>query len=210
MTEPETRLAGSHRRTNTGRRAKLLGSLLVVVLAGAGVVAALHLRGESSKPHTPVAASSHTSSFLPPTGSPGSSVSPAPSLSSPVIGSPPASTATSPASASTSRASVSPAPSTSASVARPPVDILNDTHISGLAASAARTLRSGGWTVAETGNYPHSISVTTVFYPSGQLAAAQELAHQYRAITKVLPAPSGVSTTDLTLVLATDWTTDGR
>ena len=205
MTEPETRPAGSHRRTSGSRRLKLLVSLLVVVLAAGGVVAALHVRGESNGPHNQVAASSHTSSFSPPTGSPHGSVStPAPSLSSPVIvAPPPAATSTSPASAST-------APSTSASAARPPVDILNDTHISGLAASAAKTLTSGGWTVAETGNYPHSISTTTVFYPPDQLAAAQQLAHQYQAITKVLPAPSGVSTTDLTLVLATDWTTDGR
>jgi LytR cell envelope-related transcriptional attenuator len=209
MTEPETRLAGSHRRTSSGRRATLLGSLLVVVLAAGGVVAALNWRHESTKPHTPVSASSHTSSFSPPTGSPSASASvsvspPAPSLSAPVIVSSP------PAAATTSAASVSPAPSTSASVARPSVDILNNTHISGLAARAAKTLTSGGWTVAETGNYPHSVSTTTVFYPLGLLAAAQQLAHQYRAITKVLPVPSGVSTTDLTLVLATDWTTDGR
>ena len=204
MTEPESRLAGSHRRTDSGRRAKLLGSLLVVVLAGVGVVAALHWRGESSKPHTPAAASSHTSSFSPPTGSPSASVSTAaPSLSAPVI-------VSSPPAASTSPAAVSPAPSTSASVARPSVDILNDTHISGLAASAAKTLRSGGWTVAETGNYPHSVSTTTLFYPPGQVAAAKQLAQQYRAVREVLAAPSGVSTTDLTLVLATDWTTDGK
>lgn len=93
---------------------------------------------------------------------------------------------------------------------RPSVDILNDTHISGLAASAAKTLRSGGWTVAETGNYPRSVSTTTVYYPPDKVAAAKQLAQQYRAIREVLLAPSGVSTTDLTLVLATDWTTDGR
>jgi len=184
---------------------KLLGSLLVVVVVAGGVFAALKWRHESSKPH-PVAASSHTASFSPPTGSPSASASvssPAPSLSAPVI------VSSSPV-ASTSAASVSPAPSTSASVARPSVDILNDTHISGLAANAAKTLTSGGWTVAETGNYPHSVSATTVFYPADRLAAAQQLAQQFKAITKVLPAPSGVSTTDLTLVLATDWTTDGR
>jgi cytoskeletal protein RodZ len=208
MTEPETRPAGSHRRTSSGRRLKLLGSLLVVVLAAGGVVAALKWRGESKGPHNPVAASSHTSSFSPPTGSPhpsasGSVSTPAPSLSSPVIVSPPPS-------ASSSPSSVSPAPSTSASAARPAVDVLNDTHISGLAASAAKTLTSGGWTVAEKGNYPRSVSTTTVYYPPGQLAAAQQLAQQYGAIHKVLSAPSGVSTTDLTLVLATDWTTNGR
>jgi hypothetical protein len=93
---------------------------------------------------------------------------------------------------------------------RPSVDILNDTHISGLAASAAKTLRSGGWTVAETGNYPRSVATTTVYYPADKVGAAKQLAQQYRAIREVLLAPSGVSTTHLTLVLATDWTTDGR
>jgi hypothetical protein len=201
MTEPAIRPGGSHRRTGTGRGVKLLGSLLVVAVVAGGVVAALKWRGESNGPHTPVAASSHTSSFRPPTGSPDASVStPAPSLSSAVAVAPP------PASASPPSVTPTPPPTP----VRPSVDILNDTHISGLAATAAKTLRSGGWTVAETGNYPRSVSTTTVYYPPSQVGAAKQLAQQYRAIREVLLAPSGVSTTHLTLVLATDWTTDGR
>jgi hypothetical protein len=96
------------------------------------------------------------------------------------------------------------------SAARLPVDIFNSTHISGLAASAAKTLTSGGWVIGETGNYPRSITATTVYYPAGDLVSAQLLAHQYPAIRELVVAPSGLSTTDLTLVLATDWTTDGR
>ena len=79
-----------------------------------------------------------------------------------------------------------------------------------MAARAATTLTGGGWTVALTGNYPHPISGTTVFYPAGQLAAAQALAAQFTAIGKMAPAPDGVSTTDLTLVLAQDWTSSGK
>jgi hypothetical protein len=79
-----------------------------------------------------------------------------------------------------------------------------------MAARADTTLSHGGWIVALTGNYPKTLSVTTVFYPDGQLAAAQALAAQFTAIAKMAPAPDGVSTTDLTLVLATDWTSSGK
>ena len=79
-----------------------------------------------------------------------------------------------------------------------------------MAARAETILSRGGWIVALTGNYPHSISSTTVFYPDGQLAAAQALAAQFTAIAKTSPAPAGVSTTHLTLVLAQDWTSSGK
>lgn len=79
-----------------------------------------------------------------------------------------------------------------------------------MAARADTTLSRGGWVVALTGNYPHSISATTVFYPDGQLAAAQALAAQFTAIDKTSPAPAGVSATHLTLVLAQDWTSSGK
>jgi LytR cell envelope-related transcriptional attenuator len=90
------------------------------------------------------------------------------------------------------------------------VDILNGTHVSGMAARADTTLSRGGWVVALTGNYPQSMSATTVFYPDGQLAAAQALAAQFTAIGKMAPAPAGVSTNHLTLVLGQDWTSSGK
>jgi hypothetical protein len=79
-----------------------------------------------------------------------------------------------------------------------------------MAARADTTLTQGGWVVGVTGNYTHPISATTVFYPEGQLAAAQALAAQFTAIAKMAPAPDGVSTVDLTLVLAQDWTSSGK
>jgi len=79
-----------------------------------------------------------------------------------------------------------------------------------MAARADTTLSRGGWVVALTGNYSHSMSATTVFYPDGQLAAAQALAAQFTAIDKTAPAPNGVSTTHLTLVLGQDWTSSGK
>jgi hypothetical protein len=79
-----------------------------------------------------------------------------------------------------------------------------------MAARADTTLSHGGWVVALTGNYSQSMSATTVFYPDGQLAAAQALAAQFTAIGKTAPAPDGVSTTHLTLVLGPDWTSSGK
>jgi hypothetical protein len=206
MTDPQTRPGGVHRRTDNRRLLKLLGSLLIVVIVAGGVVAALKWRGESSKPAAATAAT-HTSSFSPPTGTPhASSASPSSAAAAP----PPAASTTvsSPADAPTPAAK--PTPSTSPSPARVPVDIFNSTHISGLAKAAANTLTAGGWSIGTTGNYPQSITVTTVYYPAGDLVSAQLLAHQYPAIRQVVAAPSGLSTANLTLVLTTDWTTDGR
>jgi len=59
--------------------------------------------------------------------------------------------------------------------------------------------------VRKTGNYAHVLGATTVYYPSGQRAAAQLLASQFPKIAQVLPAPSGLSATALTLVLTKDW-----
>jgi hypothetical protein len=227
MTTPDQRPGGSHRRVDRGRRLRvLLVSLLVVVLAGAGVEAALHWRGESKRP----AANASSSGYVSPRATPSKSTPAAssPAASSPVASSPaaaptsappvgssaaptsvPPPTASSPAATPTT---ASPAPSTSAATpaTKPLVDILNGTHISGMAARAETTLGRGGWVVALTGNYSHSMSATTVFYPNGQLAAAQALAAQFTAIDKTAPAPDGVSTTHLTLVLGPDWTSSGK
>ena len=209
----------------------LLISLLVVVLAAGGVEAALHWRGESKRPSTNAASSSYVSPSATPTGSTPAATSPAASLAasspspsaaisspgdapssaapvtSPIASVPvtPPPTATAPAVTPTT---ASPAPTTPAT--RPAVDILNSTHVGGMAARAATTLTHGGWVVGVTGNYTHLLSETTVFYPTGQQAAAQALATQFTAIAKVEPAPDGVSTVDLTLVLAQDWTSSGK
>ena len=229
MTTQDSRSGGSHRRVDRGRRTRvLLVSLLVVVLAGAAVEASLHWRGESKRPSANAATSAYVSPSASPSGSKpsGSKPGPTPPASSPAdapTSSPPVTypqsltatppPATAPPAATTSAAAqptASPAPSTSAPLTKPLVDILNGTHISGMAARADTTLSRGGWVVALTGNYSQSMSATTVFYPDGQLAAAQALAAQFTAIGKTAPAPDGVSTTHLTLVLGQDWTSSGK
>ena len=222
MTTQEPRAGGSHRRVDSGRRTRvLLVSLLVVVLAGAGVEAALHWRGESKRPSANAATSGYVSPSATPTKStPSASVPPASSPADASTSAPPAVSASTlaatpppppaPSAPAVTPTTASPAPSTSAPATKPVVDILNGTHISGMAARARTTLSRGGWIVGLTGNYGHSMSATTVFYPDGQLAAAQALAAQFTAIGKMAPAPAGVSTTHLTLVLGQDWTSSGK
>lgn len=215
---PEPRSAGSHRRNDRGRVRLLLLSLLVVVIAAGAVFATLHWRGEDKK--LPAVASKTTNpaptpstSTSGPTGSTSAATSSGAGPSTPAaVSSPALPTATAgtplgsaPAGPSASQSSASPS-----AAAHLPLDVLNSTHTSGLAASAAKTLKAGGWTVAETGNYPHTMSGTTVYYPAGQLASAQLLASQFPAISRVVAAPAGVSTTDLTVVLAKDWTASGK
>jgi hypothetical protein len=227
MTTQDPRAGGSHRRVDRGRRTRvLMVSLLVVVVAGVGVEAALHWRGESKRPTTDAASSRYISPSATPTRSTPAASSPAassPAASSPADASTSAPPVASPATSATvtppppattapavTPSTASPAPSTSAPAVKPLVDILNGTHVSGMAARADTTLSRGGWVVALTGNYPHSMSATTVFYPDGQLAAAQALAAQFTAIGTTAPAPDGVSTTHLTLVLGQDWTSSGK
>lgn len=95
-----------------------------------------------------------------------------------------------------------PAPS---DTARVPVDVLNQTRRTGLAAQVAADLRTAGWPVGAVGNFRGTVAVTTVYYPPGVKAAAE-------AAARVLPGPDRVrerfgslSTTRLTVVLAADF-----
>ncbi|HEY8728850.1 MAG TPA: LytR C-terminal domain-containing protein [Acidothermaceae bacterium] len=205
MTEPaEGRLAGQHRRATGSRLVGLLVSLALVVIAGVGVYVTLHWRGEGTRPpaqgassasHHPSASATHSS----PSAS-RSSIAPSAAASSTAA---PAASSTASAPASSTALAAPTAPSAPAS--KIPVDILNDTHISGLAAKAEKTLTSGGWTVPSTGNYAHTVTQTTVYYQPGQQASAQLLATQFPKIHRVLAAPSGLVAGHLTLVLAQDW-----
>ena len=189
--------AGAHRGSSQrGRQAALGVSLLGVVAVGTAVGYALHQRGEDHRSATsPTAASRSVSSTA---SSPAVSTSAAGGPSS----SRPASTA--PASGP-GTASALPAPSSSAAVARPALDVLNNSRISGLAAKAAQQFRSGGWVVARTGNFEGRLPETTVYYPSGEQSAAEALARQFPQIRRVEAAPAGLSGAELTVVLTKDW-----
>jgi hypothetical protein len=89
---------------------------------------------------------------------------------------------------------------------RPALDVMNSTHRSGLAASAADDFRHRGWSIAGTGNYPGGLqSETTVYYASGESAAAHLLASQFPGIDRVVAATSS-GAQPLLVVLGADWT----
>ncbi len=199
----EGRGAGLHRRTSGNRLVGLLVSLVLVVIAAAGVYVVLHWRGESKRP--PAVASS-SSSHRPSASATHSSAATSHSSSAPASSAAASAVSTAPTSAPSASTSSPAAPTTPpAPAVKIPVDIRNDTHISGLAAKAENTLTSGGWSVASTGNYAHTVTQTTVYYPPGDQASAQLLATQFPKIHRVLAAPAGLAADHLTLVLAQDW-----
>lgn len=98
--------------------------------------------------------------------------------------------ATSPA-AQAPAASTTSAPTTSVAPAEVEVRVLNNSDVSGLAATTADTLTAQGWTIAETGNYAQTqVPATTVYYgdASGAEAAAQEIAGQLGATAEAMLA----------------------
>ncbi|RZS87570.1 LytR cell envelope-related transcriptional attenuator [Motilibacter rhizosphaerae] len=83
-----------------------------------------------------------------------------------------------------------------------PVSVLNQSGRTGLAGRTASQLRSLGWTVSGVGNFHGKVPATTVYYPDGAFAAAQELAAELPGSQRIRPAFAGLSSSHLTLVLA--------
>ena len=221
MTESApVRSAGSHRRRHgNSRLAVLLVSLLCVVVAGVLVVVALHWRGES--PHGSSALARPAGSTSPAGRSPATSptadtptstaVSPTPSAPSAVSsGTSTAASSATPGAPATSAATAEPSESASPGPAAvPAVDVLNDSRVTGLAAQAAAQLRAAGWTVATVGNFAgDDVPATTVFFPEGDETVARQLATAL-GVTRVIAAPEGLSSSNLTVALAHDWPAAG-
>ncbi len=84
--------------------------------------------------------------------------------------------------------------------ARPPLTVLNNSRITGLARRAAVQFARGGWRVAAVGNLAGRVAVTTVYYGPGQQASARALAAQFR-IVRVRPRFTGLPGSGLTVVV---------
>ena len=82
------------------------------------------------------------------------------------------------------------------------VVVFNNTAIRGLAARVAEKVESAGWRVAATDNWYGTVPATTVYFPQGKKAVAQQLALDL-GIARVLPADtdSDMSATNLTVIL---------
>lgn len=89
--------------------------------------------------------------------------------------------------------------------AHPPLLVLNNSRITGLAARAAAQFAAGGWPIADTGNFTGRIPVTTVYYEPGQEAAARALAAQFPAIRRARERFVGLPGHGLTVVVTRDF-----
>ncbi len=85
------------------------------------------------------------------------------------------------------------------------VVVLNQTDRNGLAARTAAALGDQGWSVAETGNFRGTVSVTTVYYPAGAETAAAVLAADLAITARTLPRLDTLSETALSIVLTDDY-----
>lgn len=104
-------------------------------------------------------------------------------------------------------ASVSPSASPSATVlAKPPLTVLNNSKVNGLAKKAAGDFAARGWTISGTGNLSGRLPRTTVYYGAGQRAAAEELRREFPAIEDTAPRYAGLpGDGGLTVVVTRDY-----
>ena len=146
-------------------------------------------------------------------GSPSPGAGPGPTVASPAdrtsapqrgapAGAPGAGTQTSAPPAAAAAPAGTPAPGRSASsgaaslgaAAVPPgapsVTVLNQTGIRGLGAAQATRITSAGWTVRRVTDVRARVQETTVYYESGQQAAAQVLLRTVPTVRRAQPHPS--------------------
>lgn len=92
-------------------------------------------------------------------------------------------------------------------VEKVPIVLFNQTTVSGLAASFRTKLEAGGWTVAAVDDFRGNVPATTVYFPPGLRPVAKALMAQFPEIGRIRPAFSGISTTQLTVILSKDFPT---
>lgn len=88
---------------------------------------------------------------------------------------------------------------------RPAAEIYNNTARKGLADSVASRARQAGWTVAGADNWHGKIAESTVYYPPGMLAAANQLARDI-GVGRTKGALDNMKKDRLTVILTSDYT----
>jgi hypothetical protein len=96
-------------------------------------------------------------------------------------------------------------PTTIPAAQRPAAEIYNNTARKGLADSVAGRARQSGWTVAGADNWRGKIAESTVYYPPGMLAAANQLARDI-GVGRTKGALDNMKTDRLTVILTSDYT----
>ncbi len=88
---------------------------------------------------------------------------------------------------------------------RPAIEVYNNTQRKGLADSVAGRARQAGWIVAGSpDNWHGKIVASTVYYPPGMLAAANQLAHDL-GIGRTKGALDNMKKDRLTVILTSDY-----
>ncbi len=82
-----------------------------------------------------------------------------------------------------------------------PVEVFNNSGVSGLAATKSRTLQGAGWNVVGVDNWYGDIPETTVYYPAGHQPAATKLARLLNA-HRIRPSVAPMRFDRLTVILA--------
>ena len=100
-----------------------------------------------------------------------------------------------------------PTPTPAPAVEKVPVIVLNQTPVRGLAATFQEQLEAGGWTVAGIDDFRGNVPATTVYFPPGLRPVAKALMAQFPEIGRIRPAFTGISTTQLTVILGKDFPT---
>ena len=100
-----------------------------------------------------------------------------------------------------------PTPTPTPAVAKVPVVVLNQTTVTGLAARFQKELEAGGWRVSGIDDFRGNVPATTVYFPPGLRAAAKALMAQFPQVGRIRPAFTGISTTQLTVILGKDFPT---
>jgi cytoskeletal protein RodZ len=195
---PRSHRASTRARGAAGRLAAPLTAVAVVVVVIAALIWINGRSGDSSNSaggpasHQPTAAAAPTPSALPstphrpkPKRSPSPRATPAPHHS-------------------THHAT---APASAAPAAFAPVEVLNNSRISGLAHHVAAEVESRGWTISTVGNLRGRLAETTLYFPPGEFAAAEHLAGDFGSIQRVLPqSEGGFHSSSLVLVVTRFWT----
>ncbi|MEV8374864.1 LytR C-terminal domain-containing protein [Kribbella sp. NPDC056861] len=190
----------------------LVAVLAVVAIVG-GLLVLFGTRGNDSVADSGKPADKTTPKVTP-SGSP--SVKPsAPASSAPASSAPPAPTSAPPSSAPVSSAPPSvPAsekpsvpPSSPASIpvsARPAVEVYNNTARKGLAEDVAIRARQSGWIVTGRDNWHGKIVASTVYFPAGMQAEAEQLAKDI-GVARTKDALPNMKKDRLSVILTTDY-----
>ena len=205
MTDTTTPSAdGSNRRRAPRSGPENLRRVVVpALLAVASIVALLVAFNSCSDPYdqgeglvTPIGQPTLSPTPTTPSSTPTDSATPTPTVTS----SPSVSASTTPTPTASETASPSPTPTLAP---KRPVVVLNGTTTIGLAAAYRLKVTRAGWNVVSIGNWTRSsVSATTIFYPSGFKASAKRLADDLSGTQLTREALSGMSSTQLTIVVA--------